>query len=162
MALIICPECNGKVSDQATSCPHCGFPFNNNLNTQKNENICLINNKEIDLSEVIQCALSAQPLLKAVATTRNLTDCTMAEARDLCDIIKATGKIPATFTMEKDPTPRDKPFDISGGENNQIKCPKCGSTAVTAGQRGFNILTGFIGSGATVNRCAKCGYKWKP
>lgn len=27
MALIQCPECAGKVSDKATSCPHCGFPI---------------------------------------------------------------------------------------------------------------------------------------
>lgn len=27
MALIQCPECEGKVSDQALSCPHCGFPI---------------------------------------------------------------------------------------------------------------------------------------
>lgn len=47
-------------------------------------------------------------------------------------------------------------------EKNQIHCPKCGSTNITAGQRGYSLLTGFIGSGNTVNRCAKCGYKWKP
>lgn len=27
MALITCPECSGKVSDKAYSCPHCGFPM---------------------------------------------------------------------------------------------------------------------------------------
>jgi hypothetical protein len=27
MALIKCPECNGKVSDKATACIHCGFPI---------------------------------------------------------------------------------------------------------------------------------------
>lgn len=27
MALLICPECEGKVSDQAEMCPHCGFPI---------------------------------------------------------------------------------------------------------------------------------------
>ena len=27
MALIQCPECEGKVSDQAPVCPHCGFPL---------------------------------------------------------------------------------------------------------------------------------------
>ena len=43
-----------------------------------------------------------------------------------------------------------------------VTCPKCGSTAVTTGQRGFSIISGFIGSGSTVNRCGKCGYKWKP
>lgn len=47
-------------------------------------------------------------------------------------------------------------------EKNQVRCPKCGSTNITAGQRGYSLLTGFIGSGNTVNRCAKCGYKWKP
>ena len=47
-------------------------------------------------------------------------------------------------------------------EDNKPKCPRCGSTAITAGQRGFSVVTGFIGSGATANRCSKCGYKWKP
>lgn len=42
--------------------------------------------------------------------------------------------------------------------NNILKCPKCGSTAVTTGARGFSIVTGFLGAGSTVN---KCGYKWK-
>ena len=44
----------------------------------------------------------------------------------------------------------------------KVCCPKCGSTSITAGQRGFSLLTGFIGSGKTVNRCSNCGYKWKP
>lgn len=45
---------------------------------------------------------------------------------------------------------------------NTLKCPKCGSTAVTTGERGYSLLTGFIGSGQTMNRCGKCGHKWKP
>ena len=49
-----------------------------------------------------------------------------------------------------------------GKPKNIAICPKCGSTSITAGQRGFSLLTGFIGSGKTVNRCANCGYKWKP
>lgn len=47
-------------------------------------------------------------------------------------------------------------------EKNRPRCPKCGSTAITTGQRGFSLLTGFIGSGNTVNRCSNCGHKWKP
>lgn len=43
-----------------------------------------------------------------------------------------------------------------------LKCPKCGSTAVTTGERGYSLLTGFLGAGKTVNRCGNCGYKWKP
>lgn len=45
---------------------------------------------------------------------------------------------------------------------NTLTCPKCGSTAITTGERGYSLLTGFLGSAQTVNRCGKCGYKWKP
>ena len=43
-----------------------------------------------------------------------------------------------------------------------IKCPRCGSTSITTGQRGYKITTGFLGSSKTVNRCANCGYSWEP
>jgi DNA-directed RNA polymerase subunit M/transcription elongation factor TFIIS len=46
--------------------------------------------------------------------------------------------------------------------NMPILCPRCGSSQITTGQRGYKIVTGFIGSNKTVNRCAKCGYSWKP
>jgi len=53
--------------------------------------------------------------------------------------------------------------DMGAIPNNNIpKCPKCGSTAVSTGARGFSIVTGFIGSGQTVNRCGNCGHKWRP
>lgn len=29
MALITCPECSGSASDQASTCPHCGYPIKN-------------------------------------------------------------------------------------------------------------------------------------
>ena len=45
---------------------------------------------------------------------------------------------------------------------NTVKCPRCGSANITAGQRGFSLLTGFVGFGRTVNRCANCGHKWRP
>ena len=47
-------------------------------------------------------------------------------------------------------------------EESKPKCPKCGSTNITTGQRGYSLLTGFLGSNKTVNRCANCGYTWKP
>jgi hypothetical protein len=33
MALITCGECNGKVSDQAEACPHCGCPVEASITT---------------------------------------------------------------------------------------------------------------------------------
>lgn len=47
-------------------------------------------------------------------------------------------------------------------ERNTVKCPKCGSTAVVIGTRGYSMFTGFLGSGKTMNRCGKCGHKWYP
>ena len=48
--------------------------------------------------------------------------------------------------------------------NNQpvIRCPKCGSTSIGVVSRGFNLLTGFIGSGTPMNVCQNCGHKWSP
>lgn len=43
-----------------------------------------------------------------------------------------------------------------------LTCPRCGSTAITTGSRGYSLVWGFAGSGKTVNRCGKCGYSWKP
>ena len=47
-------------------------------------------------------------------------------------------------------------------EKNTVRCPRCGSTQITTGQRGYSLFSGFLGSNKTVNRCAKCGYKWEP
>lgn len=47
-------------------------------------------------------------------------------------------------------------------QSSPIRCPKCGSTAVTTGSRGFKLTTGFLGSNKTVNRCGKCGNTWQP
>ena len=42
------------------------------------------------------------------------------------------------------------------------KCPKCGSTSIATTNRGYSLLSGFIGSGKAVNVCQKCGHKWRP
>lgn len=47
-------------------------------------------------------------------------------------------------------------------QSNLPHCPKCGSTSISTVNRGFSIVTGFIGSGSPRNVCQKCGYKWKP
>ena len=46
MALINCPECGKQISEQATSCPHCGFPL-------KRSNKKEIDKLDFDSMEVI-------------------------------------------------------------------------------------------------------------
>ena len=45
-------------------------------------------------------------------------------------------------------------------ESTIPQCPKCGSTSIGVTNRGFSIITGFIGSGSPRNVCMNCGYKW--
>lgn len=49
MALINCPECDGMVSTQASSCPHCGCPITQISDT----NWFVFKNK--DISEIMDC-----------------------------------------------------------------------------------------------------------
>lgn len=43
-----------------------------------------------------------------------------------------------------------------------LRCPKCGSTAITTGARGISGFWGAIGASKTVNRCGKCGLMFDP
>lgn len=40
-------------------------------------------------------------------------------------------------------------------------CPKCGSSSIATINRGYSMVSGFIGSGKPVNVCQMCGYKWQ-
>lgn len=45
---------------------------------------------------------------------------------------------------------------------DQLKCPRCGSSQVHAGNRGWKWTTGFIGSGKVTLTCLNCGKKGRP
>lgn len=67
-------------------------------------------------------------------------------------IIHSEDEVKQYWIYREDPAPID---DI-------IRCPRCKSTTITTGSRGYSLLWGFLGSGSTVNRCGNCGYTWKP
>ncbi len=54
---------------------------------------------------------------------------------------------------------QDDPPEV---DNTPVSCPKCGSTSISTDARGYRFISGFLGSGKTVNRCARCGYTWDP
>lgn len=43
-----------------------------------------------------------------------------------------------------------------------VLCPMCKSGDIHAEKRGWNLMTGFIGSGKIVITCLSCGKKFKP
>ena len=40
-------------------------------------------------------------------------------------------------------------------------CPRCGSHSIATINRGYSIVSGFVGSGKPINVCQICGHKWK-
>lgn len=46
-------------------------------------------------------------------------------------------------------------------EDSKPRCPKCGSTSIATVNKGYSLLTGFLGSGKPMNVCQSCGHKWK-
>ncbi len=62
-------------------------------------------------------------------------------------------------------------------DSNVARCPKCGSTSITANKKGFSLAKGALGVAAVgaygaiaaghgknkvIVTCLKCGHQWKP
>lgn len=107
-------------------------------------------------SEIIKTPLIVEEYvyIKLISEDRNFIDA-MIELKQK-DIIEFKTKI-AQFKAQVDAQEERK-----RQERNLPRCPKCGSTSITASQRGYSFWTGFLGSNKTVNRCSNCGHTWKP
>lgn len=92
--------------------------------------------------------------IKSISDDRDFLDA-MIELKQK-DIIEFKTKI-AQFKVQI-----DAQEERERQEKNKPKCPTCGSTNITTGQRGYSFWTGFLGSNKTVNRCSNCGRTWKP
>ena len=151
MALIICPECGGTVSDKAPACVHCGYPLHSRTAMQaahsgpdtRSQHFCTSCGAALPLG-VRFCTSCGAP----VGTPGPSAVSQPVQTR------QATAQ-PIAPAPPMPPAPKQK-------EPKVLKCPKCGSTLVATGERGYSIIWGFMGAGSTVNRCGKCGFKWKP
>lgn len=43
-----------------------------------------------------------------------------------------------------------------------LTCPKCGSNHIHAGQRGYELMSGFLGAFDLMLHCLQCGTKFRP
>ena len=150
MALIKCPECGKEVSDKALTCVHCGCPL-----VKKNH--CIINGVDVDCSFVFNdydIELRQMEMMQYANLDAGVADKIVEEW-------SKKGEIPPVFNGKISTYKEDRRKETEE-YNNQLHCPKCGSTSITTGARGVNWFWGFIGANKTVNRCGKCGYTWKP
>ena len=75
------------------------------------------------------------------------------------------------------PTPVSSPKPVRTASEEAVRCPKCGSTQLSADKKGFGLgkalvggvltggvglLAGFIGSRKVLVTCLKCGNQWQP
>ena len=123
--------------------------------------VCVINGLSYDLSDLRDYVLNeqrkkeTQPLDKAWELSKTINGLTGKAAIHLMAEIQETGEIPKTFNAIQYIHREEERDDT-------IRCPRCKSTAVMIGSRGYSVIWGFAGSGRTVNRCGKCGHKWDP
>lgn len=141
MALIKCPECGKEVSSKAEICINCGYPIQKEMP---------INNEPPKFDYLKKCPVCNNNNYSYNNETGFIT-C------NICGMVVAENKNVHEKHIEKCAKIKKELDNL-----NKPKCPKCGSISITAGQRGYSLFSGFIGSGKTVNRCSNCGHKWEP
>lgn len=173
LALIKCVECGSEVSSYATVCPKCGCPVIMSVNNKPqlyDIKVIAVNNPKKIWVEGFVCQtrgvdgkiseeiVAKTPFIMVRGTLESVASnvkrilqnegCTVEVIESGCTNIEFTEEQLKNTNLYKKYQP--------------LTCPRCGSTAVTTGSRGYSLVWGFTGSGKTVNRCGKCGYSWKP
>ncbi len=127
-------------------CYICGYETTNNKIMDCPECLC---------DDTIVSSKDEEELMK-LTDDRELTKA-MLQLKEK-DIIEYKMKLQQLETIKL----QQKQLKSQQKAQNAIKCPRCGSTAITTGARGANHFWGFIGASKTVNRCGSCGYTWEP
>ena len=176
MSLIKCTECGNEVSSYASACPKCGCPVQKMVDMSEN---CL---KLFDI-RVDDITNNDQTWIRGFINQMLGIDSSISRAmigRLPSVIIKGVSSQTANEIQRLLGNEGCSVSTIVSGESSErytlnnvkatglykkyqpLTCPRCGSTAVTTGSRGYSLVWGFAGSNKTVNRCGKCGYTWKP
>jgi len=158
MALIDCPECGGLVSSEAKACIHCGFPLLGSEQGEAKYMILLESVPNINAYIISQIAYIC-PGCEIKRKINNLpcillTGISLQRAKDMQSELDKL-RVKTVISKLQEGTPIEPAKDV-------LCCPRCKSTAITTGTKGYGLIRGFIGSNKTVNRCGRCGYSWEP
>ena len=187
MALTQCPECRHEISDKSKYCIHCGFPIQDEkekseINSRKCPYCDKVGYKLTEKGKRYgnccdDCVVRFENSVRFVKGVK----CDNCQEGAYCEEVDTTTYFGFRCNscshlhiwIERDENGVFKGLDYRGrkpepvlGVSNKpepkVRCPKCSSTQITTGSRGYSLAWGFIGAGKTVNRCAKCGYSWQP
>ena len=159
---------------RAAICPKCG---SKGLGPIDSDDICLCGGKKIrfNVTKDEYVNMSDSEIEKMIADM-NLEP-PLIPSRDVSSIYRATNStevIDAMIELRKKDiieynlklsefrAQNRQRAQIQAKQSNQVSCPRCDSTSISTTNRGFSMLTGFIGSGSPRNVCQRCGYKWRP
>ena len=166
MALIKCPECGKEISDKSKQCIHCGFPLPT-VEKEVPDGFCLIDGIPRDLREALS-KIDDYPNMTSDEQKKfkgwifgQCQTISIYAAEQLLNIMLETHAVPKEFDGSYKRVGNGHVDSISSANKNIVKCPKCGSTAVTTTTRGYSVMLGFIGNNI-INICGNCGHKWKP
>lgn len=175
MALISCPECGKQISDKAPACIHCGFPLDmvsSKIVSQSNMKKIVIPNPERSqifhtyvLMTVAQVKGVPYPKIESVVKQGDhpivVDDLDMSTADAIVQKLKEKSILKEIFVVDAG-TDEAAIMELITPPKKVACCPKCGSTSIATVNRGYSMLTGFLGSGKPVNVCQVCGHKYKP
>lgn len=172
MALITCPECNQQVSNKADICIHCGYPIKDYIENKTLYSVELkhfVRRDKERAAEVVLDTYRKRVWTDAIRNTPSVVfdGLHKDEAMYIVYDLQREGIFASVEKSETDIVDEEVEAEVHRlmsvrPLDGKLRCPHCNSDEISTGQRGFSMVTGFIGSNKTVNRCAKCGYKWQP
>lgn len=167
MALMECPECCGRVSDKAASCPHCGCPIERR--GADGVMYCPYCGEQNDASS-LYCARCGKSM------TGDAESDMLSMQRQPKDISVATREKQLEFEQRRIQQEQSRILAEQRRQSELApRCPKCGSTSLICGKKGYGIgkaaagaiiagpiglLAGGIGMNSTEMRCMSCGHRW--
>lgn len=167
--LMTCPDCGNQVSRRAQVCIHCGCPLKEDAKTSTH----FYGVRRIDDKKVIGKAATfiarAWVINKQATGVNDLSIIASGITRERAELLldyfvshNGVGEIVEDTECTQENQQMTIYIDTNINSKAPVMCPRCGSTEITTGQRGYSIISGFVGSGKTTNRCGKCGYSWQP
>ena len=172
MSLIKCPECGKEISDKSIHCIHCGYPLNDKTDISYDVIYAGYESNTVKYQHQTGLIGYIRPLLKLdLKSSKKIIDnppytLFHAVSKEQADWLFTTlNPFQCKIILQETDNAVIQNAELNAyiaNGGSAIICPNCGSNQITTGQRGFSFLTGFIGSGKTINRCGKCGWKWEP
>ena len=183
MALIKCPECGKEVSDKAKVCIHCGYPLTvENIESQEIEEsmYCPYCGKKLPPGSEF-CAYCGRSFDGTPNTSlilqRQTTPVISVEKKDIISIKENIDGYGSIEAIQREQLAQQQKILEQQCKQQELmaKCPKCGSTSLSANRKGFGVgkaivgtallggvglLAGEIGSNKTIVTCINCGYKF--